>query len=205
MAYVYVLRSGNEDLFKIGRTRDLDSRLENLATGNPHRLSVFAVIETDDAAFCEAYLHRKLRSKRVAREFFATTTIELEAAIREARAFLVEFVATRQETERLAQEESNGRLLTPGPVEWSIYRDLLETREKEDRYKYRRELLENKLKLAIGGADGLEGLATWKTESRELFDQASFKRDQPDVFLSYVRIARPRILRLSHLVPCWTS
>ena len=46
MAFVYVLRSGDEPLFKIGRTRGgLEARIRQLATGNPHRLTLFDHIE----------------------------------------------------------------------------------------------------------------------------------------------------------------
>src|SRR5262249_31174526 len=71
--YVYVLRSGDEDLFKIGRTRDINSRRLTLSTGNPHPLTLFAVIETEHASWCETYLHSVLRSRRVAGEFFAVS------------------------------------------------------------------------------------------------------------------------------------
>jgi hypothetical protein len=36
MAYVYILRSGTENIFKIGRTKgDVDTRILQLSTGNP--------------------------------------------------------------------------------------------------------------------------------------------------------------------------
>jgi hypothetical protein len=117
--------------------------------------------------------------------------------------FLTEFVATEREPERLAQEESDGRVLTPGSREWSIYHELVETRKQQDGYKVQRQLLENKLKMAIGRADGLDGLVTWKTEPRAAFDQATFAREQPDIFRSYVKMARPRVFRLSHGGAVW--
>ena len=40
MAFVYILRSGSENLFKIGRTDgDVDARIRQLATGNPYKLT----------------------------------------------------------------------------------------------------------------------------------------------------------------------
>src|SRR5437868_10106143 len=114
MGYVYILRSGNEDLFKIGRTEgEVDFRVKQLSTGNPHALTRFDVIETDHDSLCETYLHRMLRSKRSvasdAREFFAITSEELVAVIREAREFLDEFVAKQKEADRFSEEESDGR------------------------------------------------------------------------------------------------
>ena len=79
MAYVYVLRSGAENIFKIGRTKgDVDARILQLSTGNPYPLTKFDVIETEHDAQCESYLHRRLSTKRInsgsAQEFFAIAT-----------------------------------------------------------------------------------------------------------------------------------
>jgi hypothetical protein len=109
MAYVYVLRGGTDNLFKVGRTEgDVDARIRQLATGNPHRLSKLDVIETQHDSLCETYLHRILRSRKSlaseAREFFAVTPEELAPIIRDAREFLAEFVAKQEEAERLAGE-----------------------------------------------------------------------------------------------------
>jgi T5orf172 domain len=56
MAYVYVLRSGAENIFKIGRTKgDVDARILQLSTGNPYPLTKFDLIETEHDAHCESY------------------------------------------------------------------------------------------------------------------------------------------------------
>ena len=84
MAYVYIFRSGNENLFKIGKSVDVEDRIRGLATGNP-RLAVFDKIETDDEDEWETYLHKRLRSKRSrgssAQEFFEITAEALKAVI----------------------------------------------------------------------------------------------------------------------------
>jgi hypothetical protein len=53
IAYVYVLRSGLSNLFKVGHTNDLERRMKHLATGNPDPLTLFDCIETEDAASAE--------------------------------------------------------------------------------------------------------------------------------------------------------
>jgi hypothetical protein len=201
MACVYVLRSGSENLFKIGRTdADVDVRVRQLATGNPHRLTKFDVIETEHDSLCETYLHRILRSRKSlasdAREFFAITPEELRPIINDAREFLDEFIAKQQEADRLSEQETDGLLLRPGDPEWSIYRSLLAAREEEDASRYQRELLENKLKIAIGRSDGLDGIATWRMQAGERLDQAALKSAQPDVFKRYSKTSRMRVLRL---------
>src|SRR5262245_57583150 len=101
MAFVYILRSGDDELFKIGRTRRaVQARIKQLSTGNPYELTVFDVIETEYDGDCETYLHGRLRTKRLtgdAREFFAISPDELAEAIRDAREFLEEFVPRQRE------------------------------------------------------------------------------------------------------------
>ncbi len=202
MAYVYILRSGNENLFKIGRTDgDVEARIRQLATGNPYRLTKFDVIDTEHDSLCETYLHRMLRSKRSlasgAREFFEMTPEEITSVICEAREFLAEFIANQAEADRLGEVETDGRLLQPGDREWSLYSRLLVAREEEDTSRYQRQLLENKLKIVIGRADGLEGIATWRNQAVERLDQAALKAAEPDIFRTYVKTARTRIFRLT--------
>jgi Meiotically Up-regulated Gene 113 (MUG113) protein len=201
MAFVYVLRSGEEQLFKIGRTRgDLQARIRQLATGNPHRLTLFDHIETEYEAVCETYLHRRLRSKRSgegdAREFFALTPTDVADALRDARDFLAEFVPKQQEAERLAREESDGVLLKPSQKEWELYRRLLEIRENEYSLNLDRALVENQLKLVIGKADGLEQIATWKSHEVKRFDEAGFKLAEPKLFEAFVRASFQRKFRI---------
>ncbi len=45
---VYILRSGDSDMLKIGRTRgEVRERIKQLCTGNPHPLSIFREIDTN--------------------------------------------------------------------------------------------------------------------------------------------------------------
>jgi len=202
MAYVYILRSGTADLFKVGRTdRDVDARIRELATGNPHRLTKFDVIETEFDSVYETYLKRKLRSKKClgthAQEFFAITEEEMKSAISDAREFLQEFIITQEQAAHLAEQEPDSEVLTPSDAEWSIYSSLLAAREDEDTANYLRQLLENRLKLAIGKADGLEGIATWRIQSVERLDQTAFKAEEPDIYRKYAKATRIRVLRLT--------
>jgi hypothetical protein len=97
MGFVYIFRSGRENLFKIGKTIDVKRRGKQLATGNPHPLTEFACIETDYASECEKYLHQRLRTKRSrrsgAREFFEIDPSELEQLLRDAEGHVRDHVA----------------------------------------------------------------------------------------------------------------
>ena len=163
MPSVYVLRNGDEDLFKIGRTAgEVAIRVKQLATGNPEKLSVFDVIQTEHDILFETYLHRILRSRRsvssYAREFYAISADELRGRIADARAFIAEFATNKQRADGLAAENTTGSMIQPSSSETTLYRELLLVREQEDSFRYQRLLLENRLKIAIGLADGIEGI-----------------------------------------------
>ena len=189
-AFLYVLRHGDSNLFKIGRTVDLARRLKQLATGNPDRLTLFTCIETEDAAAGETYLLHRLRSRRSRRsdatEFVEIEPDELETLIEDTRAFLEAFVPKQREVERLASYESDGRVLLPGHGEWETYRALLNVREDLDSLTLKRRHLEAELKLAIGSAAELKGIATWASHSFTRFDKESLRLRQPETYDLFV-------------------
>jgi hypothetical protein len=74
MAYghVYVIRAGDEDLFKVGKTSiPVAHRLKALQTGCPHRLSVYAAIASYFPERMEKIVHRMLSGYRTQGEWFA--------------------------------------------------------------------------------------------------------------------------------------
>ena len=152
MAYVYVFQSGDEDLFKIGKTkRDVADRGRQLATGNPRRLVLFDSIETEDASRCETYLHGKLSSRRVAgqaREFFQLTPFEMADAIKDAREYIAEDLPKQRIAEELALSDVEGGILLPDELHRHHHRELL--RHREARYCIEVEITrhETALKLA---------------------------------------------------------
>ena len=197
MPYVYVLRSGSGNVFKIGRTRgDVDARIKKLSTGNPQPLTRFDVIETDHESLCENFLHNRLRTRRQGGEFFALDPGELELVIAEARRFIAEFVPKQTEAARLATEENDERILDPDAAHIDTYQQLLQVREALDDLELQREQLETALKLAIGTAAGLDGLASWKTHSTQRFDTDTFKVAEPVLYSQYVHDSRVRTFRL---------
>src|ERR1700689_3840197 len=104
MSHVYIFRSGIENLFKVGRTRQvIEARNKQLSTGNPYPLTLFDSIETQHDALCEKYLHNVMQTKRyssgTAREFFAVTPAEMQAYVQEARKFIAELTSVLPEIE----------------------------------------------------------------------------------------------------------
>lgn len=189
-AFLYVLRHGDSNLFKIGRTVDLARRLKQLATGNPDRLTLFASIETEDAAAGETYLLHRLRSRRSRRsdatEFVEIPPGELETMIEDTRAFLEAFIPKQREVERLAGYQTDGRVVLPNQGQWESYRALLDVREDIDSLTLKRKRLEVELKLAIGSAAELKGIATWASHSFVRFDKESLRLCQPETYDLFV-------------------
>jgi hypothetical protein len=201
---VYILRHHDENIFKIGHSKNLNLRRKGLGTGNPYRLSVFDTIETEDAVstepkklkqhtLCESFLHKKLRSKKFTegdgREFFRVEPDELRKAVQDAREFLNDFVPKQREAARLSKERSNDEIIAPGPEERALYQRLLEIREEEDNLALERTILETKLKLIIGTSSGLQGLVTWKSLKRQDFDEREFKIKEPTLYQQYLRLS----------------
>ena len=76
--------------------------------------------------------------------------------------------------------------------------ELNDIKKQQSELKARRDLLENTLRAKIGDATGIEGVATWKqNKSQQVFDKASFRKDNPDLYTKYVQ-EKPgaRVLRL---------
>jgi hypothetical protein len=189
VACVYIFRNGNEDLFKIGwSSGDAADRRDDLATGNPHLTLVHSIdsLDDEDAHACEGFLHGSLQSKRYSGEFFALAQAELAEVLENARQYLAERPRER-EAKRLAGEASDGRILKPTDQQWETYRALLLARENEYRAKSHAYRLKNELKLFIGTADELDGIASWKSHEVARFDAALFKAGNPDLYEKFVR------------------
>ena len=76
-------------------------------------------------------------------------------------------------------------MVTPRSEDIALYERLLKVREQEDRCHYERLHLQNKLKLMIGTAAGLEGMVSWKTRMKQKFDQTAFRKAQSELYQEY--------------------
>jgi hypothetical protein len=65
----YVIKFGNTDFYKIGKTTNISRRLQNLKTGTPLDLQIVYLFNGD----VEKKMHRELRKYRVIREFYKLT------------------------------------------------------------------------------------------------------------------------------------
>lgn len=73
--YVYVIQAG--DYFKIGRTKDLNGRLTQLAIQLPEKPFLVHVIGTSDCVKAEQFFHAKYQANRRNGEWFALSDEDL--------------------------------------------------------------------------------------------------------------------------------
>jgi Meiotically up-regulated gene 113 len=228
MGQVYAFRNGGQNEFKFGRTTNLERRRRTLQTGSPRPLILFDHIETGEAKDGEDFILRRLATQRLIGEFFAVTADEASAAMDACRIFLErELPILRAERERVAElaaVESGSEMLPSSEDLLDKYRALLLLRARKkllridiDRIEADEQRLETAIKLAIGTAKGIEGIATWETgESRRMFnaeflkaanpelyelystkfDQARFRMEHPDDYWSYQETRRVRKFNL---------
>jgi len=228
VGYVYAFRHGREDEFKFGRTTNLDKRRKTLQTGCPRALTLFDCIETDDYREGEAFILRRLAHKRLIGEFCAVTADEASEAMQACRAYLEnELPRWREDDHEVAElstTESDPEMLPSSEDVLEKYGQLLRLRAAKklkqieiDRLEIEEARLETAIKLAIGHAKGIDGVATWETgNSRRAFngealkavnpelyemyltafDQARFRMERPDEYASYQETKRIRHFRL---------
>jgi hypothetical protein len=200
MGFVYIYRSGDGDVFKIGKAKNVDQRIKTHATGNPEPLTEFDVIETEHYSQCETYLHHRLRSKRSTRsgstEWFEVDPVELRAVVADARHYANEVVSTMAEAHALSESECDDRMLEPTDEVMETYCRLVKLREDHDTLGFEKDYLEAKLKVFIGTASGIERVADWKTTVAHRLDGERFKAEQPDVYASFLCESRSRRFNL---------
>jgi hypothetical protein len=197
VAYIYAFRHGDGQEFKIGRTANVEKRVKQLQTGNARSLTVFDVIETDYAKHGEAFLHERLAHKCLIGENFALTPGEVKDAMGQARSFLEQLprrLELQNRVEELGTVESGNEMLPATPELVEQRRRLLQIRaEKAQRMADLEDLareeerLEDSIKLAIGSARGIDGIATWRSrDGRRRFDSELLKAADPQLYEAYV-------------------
>lgn len=192
MGFVYIFQSGEEHLFKIGKTtKSVEERRKELATGNPKQLTIFDVFETPEHSLGERFLHKKFQHCRItgidATEYFKIEPDALRAGISEVKLFLDEFIPIYEEAKQYSETETNGKLKPADREALALYQQLSEVRAQIDLLDFKKQLLESKLKRTIGNHDGIEGIATWKTMHIQRFDQTTFKKQHPEIWTAFVK------------------
>jgi hypothetical protein len=182
---VYILREGASNIFKIGRTSgSVDGVIKRLKTGNSQPLTVFDLVETDRESACEAFFHRRLRSKRVVRgggwEFFEVEAEEMTRAVEQFRRMFEELEVADKAISELAKQQCTNDLLEPSSADQELLRRLVTLKEEQEYLQFECQLIESRLKRRIGAALGLRGIATWKTQVTRRYNEMLFRDSDPD-------------------------
>jgi len=75
---VYLVGIPDEDRYKIGWTKgSIDKRLAPLQTGNPKKIEVIELFETEHHVKVEGWMHRIHASKRMEGEWFELTNEDI--------------------------------------------------------------------------------------------------------------------------------
>jgi hypothetical protein len=201
MACVYIFRHGNENKFKIGRTKkSAKVRLKELQTGNPD-LTIYDVIETECDTAIENYLQRRLATKKIINgsssdEFYAVSVGELQPIIAETNEYNREYLPMIEQAKDLGAEEPDGSIKAPGNAALAKHQELLEIEEQMARLESRAEYLVAGIKINMGTASELRGIATWQAVTSNRFNSAAFKAEHPDVYEKYLSTSISRVFRL---------
>lgn len=68
--HIYIIKAENTNYFKVGRTTDIEERMETLSTGCPFALLPIGFYRIKDALQMEVFLHYQLRRYQIRNEWF---------------------------------------------------------------------------------------------------------------------------------------
>ena len=193
---VYVFREGVSNIFKIGLTRstDVEPRRRQLNGGSSQGLFLFEVVETDNESTCEAFFHRLLSTRKVARgggnEFFEMDSEEhMRQMINQFRDMATKLENARSAIADLEKAECNSVMLEPTPSDeqlllqlQAVEARLLEIKEETEYLTFEREVIQGQLKQRIGESLGIRGVATWETKIRRNFSEELLRERDPDLY-----------------------
>lgn len=114
--YVYVIQDGS-GLCKIGRTQDVQKRIQSLSTGSSSELTLVVAWSCDDAGEREAALHAEWKEQHVRGEWFRIPDHVLTGWRSENELVL----ATRGQPNRVATRKAPKSIWQPMPEEDGLW------------------------------------------------------------------------------------
>jgi len=200
VAYVY--RLGESGIYKVGKTVDLERREKTFQTISTEQLALHARIETTNHTEVENFLKARLLSYRwldgPGKDLYRAPRDVMDAAIEAARAFNSNTLPRLNEAKNLATVRSDGSVLTPSDVHKALYHELFEWRQAELLAQQEVRRIKAELMVTMGAASQLEGIATWVSQDRRLFDGKRFQLENPDLAAPYIESVHVR-----PFVPGW--
>ncbi|WP_067665957.1 GIY-YIG nuclease family protein [Nocardia miyunensis] len=200
VGYIYAFRLGALEKFKIGQTTMTpEKRRSSLQTSCDQPLKLFDAIETDEHKALELHIkdvwgHR--RSTEGGTEIYHLTETEAAQLFSDCRTWVTEDLPKQRRTEELEAIEPDPTELPSDEQtrelrsQWiKLHDEEIRAKQEFDRAVAARARVETELKLTIGTAAGIEGVATWETDVKS-------RRISPDL----VQAREPELFELS-LVP----
>ncbi|MGV9860074.1 GIY-YIG nuclease family protein [Gordonia sp. NPDC003425] len=194
MGYLYAFRLGESDLFKIGQTSGAapDNRKKSLQTGCPYPLTLFGSIETDDYKAAEKYI-KEVRSDRRetegGKEFYRLTGDEAAQTLHDCEVWLSDELPKERKANELQTVVPDAGILPADEGALELKKRWLELEKQAHSLKVAlakiesdKGRLETRLKLAIGTASGITGIATWKVVERHRISPKLVKGADPDLY-----------------------
>lgn len=198
MGYVYCFRVGQDNCFKIGRTRTAPlDRLRGVSVGSAQKLAVYRTLETDDAVRLEKYIHWLLDAARAPNgEFFYVNERQLDEAIDTAVASLARSAAPLREAQRLRRKPPARPIAEPSTKARELHRALRDATRQAFLLEQQILYLQAELQLEIGENAGLAGIASWKWREQWTLDQRLLRKEEPQMFEKYRKMSGARVFRL---------
>lgn len=192
MPTVYLLSDQQTQFIKIGRATNFTERYANLRTANPW-LGIGYLLETEHASYVEKCMHQRFAHLRQEGEFF-------DVSLSEAMEYLEKVHETAQiffdpRLDELYEAMPSEELVEPTDSDWDLITKISELNAEIAAIELKRDVLETQLKLRIGQSGGIKNMATWALQSRNSFDSARFREENPGIYEQYQRETTSRVFK----------
>ncbi len=78
MKSIYLIKAGETDLYKIGLSKNVNSRIKGLQTGNGNQLLIIDIFQTNFNKLFETTLHRHFQLNKTQGEWFLLENFKKE-------------------------------------------------------------------------------------------------------------------------------
>jgi len=106
--YVYLINIHGFSYYKIGKTRNLESRIVEIQCANPFEVRLFSQYCVDDMAFVESVLHCQFQEQHIRGEWFDLSHDDLNKIDNLVKPYLAKEKLLPQQTWQLRWVETEG-------------------------------------------------------------------------------------------------
>ncbi len=186
MGHVYLFLDTSTGEYKIGATKedDVEVRLNQLRTGNPH-LERSLDFETADPFKPETILKNSFAEKRTKRDFYSLSDADLFDVEQIVNDYEGMWVQVKDSVNVLKKQWDNGEMLQQEESHRQHVADFQQKKGKFYRAKLEFEQARDLVRIDIGPFKGIIGLVTWKAFQKLWLNGARLKEEQPELYAQY--------------------